>query len=613
MGTRIFGNAGRFEFFGPREPRRGRSTIRFLDRDEALRFLRENLSDPADLDRVRRWSYDQGLRPYRDGGFLDAIATELGNGRMHVAHIAAAAAQSSLSSRPPEPPAPQPPGPGPGPKPATKVARLVVNVKDLNGRPVVGARVEAVGLGAMETDENGVANFDVVTPGTYDITAEKAGHGKVRNGAIEIDTKPAVNVPDGTTTTVNLVQHPECANVAYFQGATARNHYFGFDHKTDMVTPPNIDPVPEKGYWNPVPAKGSLTAPGNRATQDGARWVSVAIGKEAEVEINYDFTGGDCIPCIANTTFEVSPASVAEVVTKKITAKQAAFKIKGLADGEATLKVKCDGKDIGWFHIYCKAEVRLFIDIDCIITSKSQPANYDVGVLSSVFADIYRQALIAIDIFDLGVVDLTGSPMAAQAEVLGYPAGSNRLFSDAVTDSHDTQVFTLLDNAAQLALATRTGVGAAPTAATGSNTVGPKPRANARRLHFYAPLGGAAAGTSNLLGQAIDIGSDAAFTTAPDSPTTRVSSAHEFGHMLGLKHPAHDPTGSQFAHHCWVSKNQPVPAYDATNTEPASEATTAHSNIMALDPTNLMGYWIRWPENKRLRYQQWKSVNRANP
>ncbi len=297
------------------------------------------------------------------------------------------------------------------------VAELLVNVKDADGKPVEGATVTAGALGTKKTDKNGVADYGKVTPGTYDVTAEKSAHAPKRNDtAPKKDEKKAVSVPDGKKTVVDLVQHPQCANVAFFEGSSPRAKYFGFDHKTNIIAAVNGE------YWKPVPDKGTLTMPGSKFVRNASRWVSVAIGEETEVEINFDFKGGECIPCIANSKFEVVPATIADVVTTSVTAKKAKFSIRGKAAGEASLKVLCDGKDIGWFHIWCEAKKTLRLDVACIITARAPATAYNMAALRAHFNDIYRQAVLEVDMRDLGNIDLTGNAPLAAIESSGYPA-----------------------------------------------------------------------------------------------------------------------------------------------------------------------------------------------
>jgi hypothetical protein len=517
------------------------------------------------------------------------LATAIVNGRLMVSEGLATAATSGSSVQPKPPgPGPKPPGPGPGPKPAPKVAQLEVTVKDLNGKPVADAKVTAGALGSKQTDANGVADFGVVTPGTYDITAEKPGHGTKRNGPVAKDEKKKVSVPDGSKTKVELTQHPECSNVAFFEGSTTRSKYFGFDHKTDLVAHVNQDE-----YWIPVPDKGTLTAPGNKLTRDGARWVSVAVNQETEVEINFGFKGPECIPCIANTTFEVAPAATAEVVTKKVTAKKAVFKIKGKAVGEATLKVRCDGHDIGWFHIWCVNEATIKIDVGNIVTARAPATTYNIGALKAHFADIYRQACLKVDMIDLGAIDLTGNAALATTEATGYSA--SQFLDKSGSPSAYSNTGTVLN-----------ALHAAADASLNARTAAPLPRAGAYRLYWYVPTVGC-----SILGTVLNIGSHISFGFAADSTTARNSCAHEFGHSLNLRHPSDPNSTAQYAAHIMATLGNAVPAFAATNTEPASAADTGSSNVLANDPTNLMGYWHDRPNRKPLRYHQWKAASRS--
>ena len=89
-----------------------------------------------------------------------------------------------------------------------ETAHLVVMVKDADGNPVEDAVVNVVGLGGNHTDASGVADYGEVPVGTYDVTAEKRGHGPTSTGPVGQDEDLGVPVPAGTTTVVELIQHP---------------------------------------------------------------------------------------------------------------------------------------------------------------------------------------------------------------------------------------------------------------------------------------------------------------------------------------------------------------------------------------------------------------------
>jgi hypothetical protein len=561
---------------------------------DAMHFSAENeasvglarFSDTPEVDVVRRWADAERFSKVGTRSLPEQVTGALMREHVHIARIAHTDAIAGRTGE--EPPGP---GPGPGPKPKPppeKIAELVVNVKDVDGKPVEGADVTAAG--GKKTDKNGVADFGKVAPGTYDVKAEKPGHGKKKFDKVEIDEKKAVSVPDGKKTVVNLVQHPQCANVALFEGPTTRNKYFGFDHKTNIIASANDE------YWLPTPDKGTLTMPGSKFTRDAARWVSIAVDQEIELEIEFAFKPAECIPCIANTSFEVIPANIAEVVTKKVTAKKAAFKIKGKAVGEAALKVKCDGKDQGWFYIWCQNEATIKIDIGVIKTALAPNQAYSLAALTSHFTDIYRQAVLKVDTFDLGVIDLTAAPGLAAIEATGYGTGGQ--FLDKTTPAGNTGYSNKQ--------AVLNALHAAATASLNARVAAPLPRAGAYRMYWYVPTGGC-----SILGTVLNIGSKISFGFAADSATARNSMAHEFGHSLNLRHPSDGSSAAHYAAHNRSTLNTAVPAYTATNTEPASAVDTASSNVMANDPTNLMGYWSDRPNRKPLRYHQWKIASRT--
>ncbi len=479
-------------------------------------------------------------------------------------------------------------------KPSNPVApcplgELVVIVKDANGKPVLDVDITAGVLGGKKTNKDGFADYGKVEAGTYTVNAKKLGHAPKRNDPEGEDSKEGVTVTAGSKTTVNLIQHPICANVSFFEGSTTRANYFGFDHRTNQVDTTGTDE-----YWLPTPARGTLTLPTNKLTRDAGRWVSVAVGKETEVEINFAFITTECIPCITNSTFEVKPATIADVVTTSVTAKKAIFKIKGKAEGEASLKVICDGNDIGWFHIWCKNEATLKVDVVNLITNSAPVNAFNIASLKAAFNEIYGQAAIKIDMIDLGDVDLTANATLATTESAGYPATGGFLAKTGSPRPYDSKatILNALDVAASAILSAR--------------TTAPLPRVGAYRIYRYIPTVGAAIG-----GTVLGIGSSPAFAFISDSASARNSMAHEFGHCLGLKHPSDGSSGTQFAIHNRSTLNQAVPAYAATNTEPATVAASAKSNVMAKDPTNLMGYWSDKANRKPVRYHQWVACNRS--
>jgi len=57
---------------------------RFLDRDEALRFVRDQACDFDTLNDLRIWAHERGYRPRRDRDLFELVATCLDSGHLRV-------------------------------------------------------------------------------------------------------------------------------------------------------------------------------------------------------------------------------------------------------------------------------------------------------------------------------------------------------------------------------------------------------------------------------------------------------------------------------------------------------------------------------------------------
>ena len=219
-------------------------------------------------------------------------------------------------------------------------------------------------------------------------------------------SEPAGDAPSGAVS-------PEaqcCANVASFEGSPSATKVYGLDPKTCMAANGGGE------YWASGSVSGS--APSDKRTRDGARWASVGVGMETELEITFD--DESAAGCIANSTFHMEPAHIASIVTTTVSARSAQFRIEGQVEGDATLVVRCNGEDKGWFHVACLEPKVRRLETGLILTTRTKEVAYDLAGMESYFNALFRQAQISVEMLDLGVIDLTGNPAIELAERAFY-------------------------------------------------------------------------------------------------------------------------------------------------------------------------------------------------
>lgn len=341
---------------------------------------------------------------------------------------------------------------------------------------------------------------------------------------------------------------PCCPDVATFEKSTgARNTYFAFDDKTNLVANVGVDE-----YW--IPPSKAKSVPSNKETRDGARWVSVGVGLETQLEIN--FAGAFQPACLLNCKYEFDPAGIAEVTSPAITASGMVFKIKGKAAGECSLKVVCDGKVRGYFHIWCAAPATINVDIASLVTPNSAAVAYVASDLESYMNEVYRQACITISVNDVGAV--TVAPTHS-----GYLSGAT-----GAALAHLNEMDTLAQAASAKFAASY-------------------------RLYYYVDTAGHSGGLGVVSSGLGSSGPGFSFFDF-DMQASYNTMAHELGHLLNLSHPLHDSDKDEF---------------------PAFQLSNMTGNVVNDDNWNLMGYQSpvaqRGPNRKPLRYRQWKKCNRS--
>lgn len=300
-----------------------------------------------------------------------------------------------------------------------------------------------------------------------------------------------------------------------------------------------------------IPPTAPKSLPANKEDPDGSNWVSVAVGRETEIVIA--FAGQSGLACIGNCTFVVDAPMVAEVTTTTVVGNNSAFKIKGKAAGECSVEVKCNGNTLGWIHVWCAAAVTIDVEVASIVTPNSRAAAYVVADLESYINAVYADLFITVSLIDKGAVAVVPPAAGYLTSVADYLA---------------------LDTLTQAAAAT--------------------PFTAPYRLLYYVNTG-AFSGIYGIVPGGVGTGKAGYAFFDHDIQGSYNTMAHELGHSLNLSHPLHDDDGDEF----------PV----------RHLAGLGGTNVMPLDPWNLMGYNgtlpQRGPNRRDLRYRQWKKCRRA--
>lgn len=407
--------------------------------------------------------------------------------------------------------------------------------------------------------------------------------------AIADPAKAASDIRDRAVEAVNAVCCPAVASTpTFWQGggpvhAQASNkrglsvdytngvapYTCGFDNRT------NLPYFADRGineYWCRADSPG---APAGRNALDGAAWVGVTIGKPASVEVKFAGYGG---ACIANVTVEIDDPSKASVSQTSFATQSAQMTINGLAEGECTIKLICQGKPIGWCHVAVfppiRGSVRLWrVNLKSItgedLTSAAPITPAQVKLLRRTLNTAYAQCGVSWNVSVAPVVTYT-SPISVAIYDTSMRHGLFPL----------EQWEVLMDEAQKAS-----GKSSAPT----------------RDVYYLEPV--AFEGGKNVEdlphgGVARGMPSYEAMIYSPiDTIWGQNLIGHELGHNLGLYHPAHEgAVESQLPDNFRL---------------PLATLGGQPFNAMYSDHANMMGYGARVPPDYTLRYHQW-NVIRAN-
>lgn len=358
-----------------------------------------------------------------------------------------------------------------------------------------------------------------------------------------------------------------CPDAAEFTKLRKRTDYFGFDDKTDMVAT-GVDP-----YWVAQPG----SAPSKKMTRDGAVWLSLEKGKTTKARIDFTNNTG----CISNCTYEVRPANVATVLSATITTNRAEFEIKGDRAGDATVVVVCNGNDIGWVHVACYNTLTFRVGmckINQTLTTGTGAAAVSTLTLPNTAMNVATYQAFFDDAWRDAAVNVTLTALADH----NVPAATDISAGGGFWDANGTLASThFFANSATGVYPVTDAIQAAVQRANPGYD---------KYLFLMPQPGTRSAGTSYINGFSRGIGGAYAIFFNIDSGTFSTA-AHEFGHMVNLRHPNDSKGTSQFPTHL------------------RAPTTGASKNVPANDTLNLMGYGGPRPSRKRLRYKQWEAVS----
>lgn len=415
-----------------------------------------------------------------------------------------------------------------------------------------------------------------------------------------METETTTTQPRGAAPSGNVSSTATCCpDVATFDGSRSPARVQGFDARTNLVNNRGSEE-----YW--LPPTKAKAAPSDPYTQDGAAWASVGLNETTELEIAFEGQSGN--GCLLNCTFEPSPAGIVELLDQKIAANSAAFRLRGLAEGETTIKVMCNGAELGWVHVVCYMPITVHAVVGWVRTNFTLQVSYSAAVLEAMLNRIYKQALIRFVLVDIGDIDLNmNAGFTSTVSKFHDTIGENE--DAAYVDGYGWTRGDVLQGMTQNAVLAK--------------SLTPFITAQLTEYRKYLPLiyFSHAERLPTANGSVPGIGQGPAFCFKDFSDATELGYgiedtyailAHEVGHAFGLYHP-NDTRCAEIPTHLRASCAQLVVDEPATNTEPAiitaGKAVNVPRNqvaIMSRDPLNLMGYWPAFREQLFIRKGQWE-------